>query len=221
MKQIITTILIALLLGTAIPVRADEDDVHNGQDDGHMELRTEVKVNLDARRATSTDVRKASSTLRMQIRAELEARKASSTLRRASSTEKRIENQQGLAKRKAEHTGKVLLATIERLEKILARIESRIAKVEASGGTATESKEAVAEAKASLSKAKVSLEAFSSIDLSGDKASENFARVRAVAAEVKSHIKEAHLSMMLAVRTLKPGRNSGNATSTSATSTSQ
>src|SRR5688572_2428229 len=47
-------------------------------------------------------------------------------VRRASTTERRVELQRGLAKRKALHTSRVMAATIERLEKILARIESRI-----------------------------------------------------------------------------------------------
>ena len=187
--------------------------------------RDEMKSRLEGFKASSTN-------LRIQIKAELDARKASSTqlreaaklqfeARRASSTERRVEMQQGLAKRKAEHVGKVLMATVERLEKILARIETRIAKIEANGGSVTDSKEAVADAKLHLAQAKVSLEAFSSIDLTGDKANENFGRIRAAAAEVKAHLKEAHLSMMLAVRSLKSGEGNGRATSTRATSTSQ
>lgn len=135
-----------------------------------------------------------------KVRAEA---KAEAQIRMASSTEKRVEIQQDIAKRKAEHSAKVMAATIERLENIIARIESRIEKVKAAGGNTAESERFVAEAKANLSEAKVSLEAFASVDLSADKARENFSRVRAVAAEVKIHLRAAHTSMMNAVRVLK------------------
>lgn len=159
---------------------------------------------LDNRgRASTTPVR-----VRAEVRAEIEARQASTT-------ERRVEMQRNLVKRKAEHTARVFTATVERLEKIIVRLESRIAKVKALGGVTTESESFVAEAKNHLSLAKLSLAAFSSIDLSGDKARDNFERVRAVATEVKGHIREAHTSLMKAIRSLKPGQKTATSTSDS------
>ena len=140
--------------------------------------------------------------------------------RKATSTEKRVEMQQGLAKRKAEHVGKVLMATIERLEKIVARVESRIEKLKAEGVDTTMSAGYAAEAKVHLDKARLALGAFSSLTLSFDKARENFGAVRDVAAEVKMHLKEAHTSLAKAVRSLK-GSNVTATSTVSATSSTQ
>ena len=153
--------------------------------------------------------------IRANVRANVEAKKASTTERKASSTERRVEMQKNLAQRKAEHTARVLIATIERLEKIIVRLESRIAKVKALGGVTTETESFVAEAKNHLSLAKLSITTFSSIELSGNKARDNFERVRAVAAEVKGHIREAHTSLMKAIRSLKPGQRTATSTSDS------
>ena len=142
-------------------------------------------------------------------------RKASSTERKASSTERRVEMQRNLAKRKAEHTAKVLSATVLRLEKIATRLDSRIAKVDASGGTTTDAKIFVAEARVHLALASSTIATFSSLDLSGDKAQENFEKVRVLAKEVKDHLREAHTSLMKATRAIKGPRGEGHATSTS------
>jgi hypothetical protein len=203
MKQkTIAALSLLMFMAAAFPVSAQVPDPAPVRNDRDLE----VKMKLDARRASSTDMR-ASSTIRNEER-------------KASSTAKRIELQQGIAKRRAEQTSKVLLATIERLDKLTARLESRIAKVEAAGGNASTSKAYVAEAKTHLSAARVSLEAFSSIDLSGLKANENFERVKAAAKAVKEHIKAAHRSLVNATLSLKPGRSMERSTSTNATSTS-
>ncbi len=151
--------------------------------------------------------------VRADIRAEMEAKRASSTARvaemkaqaqarMASSTAKRVEMQRGLAKRKAENTSRVLTATVERLEKIITRLEARLEKVEAAGGNTTEAEAFIAEAKHHLSAAKVSIALFASVDLTGDKAQENFERVKVIAVEAKEHIREAHRSLMEAIRSL-------------------
>lgn len=138
---------------------------------------------------------------------------------KASSTDRRIKLFRSLAERKAEHAGQVFLATIERLEKIADRIDSRIAKVEAEGGFATESKTFVAEARGHLAEARTNVEVFASIEFTADTASENFGRVRDAAVAVKMHLREAHRSLMMAVRSLKPGNstNNGGATTTAST----
>ncbi|KKU50236.1 MAG: hypothetical protein A3F53_01070 [Candidatus Zambryskibacteria bacterium RIFCSPHIGHO2_12_FULL_48_10] len=123
--------------------------------------------------------------------------------RNASSTEKRMELQSNIAKKRAVNTSRVLTATVERLGNIATRIESRIAKVKAAGGDVTQSEAAIAEARNHLSLAKTSISAFTSIDLSTGDVREKYDRVKAVAAEVKTHLREAHRSLMKAVVSLK------------------
>ena len=171
-RKIITFILLLALASIASPALAEEG-----------------KVNIYGRSST-TPVK-----VRVEERKELEARKASSTA-------KRIETQRSLAKRKAANTARVLSATVERLEKIIVRLESRIQKVKALGGNTAQTETYVAEAKNHLGLAKGSIALFASVDISGDKAQENFERVRNVAAEAKGHIREAHRSLMNALRTL-------------------
>ena len=122
--------------------------------------------------------------------------------KRAEMKEKRVEFQKDIAKRKVENVSKVITATIERLGKIIERIESRIAKLKSAGGNTAESERFVALAKTDLEMAKVSVAAFASIDLSSDKAQENFERIRTAAAEAREHIRSAHENLMKAVRLL-------------------
>ncbi len=151
---------------------------------------------------------------RMEARAEIEARRASSTAareaRQASSTERRLEVKQNIAKRQMERAAKMLSATIERLENILARLESRIAKVKAEGALTTESEGYVADTKAYLAEARADLAVFAAIEVTSD----NFETVREAGAEVKTEIRKAHESLVNALRTLKPGRYNSNASST-------
>jgi len=136
-------------------------------------------------------------------------------------TEQRFELRANVAKRKATNTSRVMMATTERLEQIAARIESRIAKVESAGGNASESRTALAEARNYLSLARTSIAAFASIDLSDNESlREKYDRVKAVAAEAKTRIREAHRSLTLAVLALRPGILINNAAS-AATSTNQ
>ncbi|MDZ4205917.1 MAG: hypothetical protein U1C12_01760 [Patescibacteria group bacterium] len=175
--------------------------------------REKMRVEAEARRATATargdEAQAKRETMRVEFeakRAELDAKRESKRVeaesRRASSTAKRVEFQQNIAKRKVEHTAKVILATIERLEKIIVRIESRIIKVKARGGVTSESEGFVAAAKVNLSDARIAVNAFASIDLSSDKAAENFERIRTAAAEAREHIRAAHQNLMMAIRSL-------------------
>lgn len=159
-----------------------------------------LKANVEARKASTTERVK-------DIKMRIEERKASTTARR-------VEMQQGVAKRLADHTAKVLSATIERLEKIASRIESRIEKLKAEGGVTTEAEGFVAEAKVHLSQARQGVEIFTSIDLSADKAKENFETVRATAATVKEELKAARESLMQAARSLGGDKAGVRATTT-------
>jgi hypothetical protein len=129
-------------------------------------------------------------------------------VRKASNAENRIEMQRGLAKRKAEHTVRVLSATVNRLGNIITRLESRIAKVDLAGGTTTQAKIFVAEAREHLALASSSIDTLIDLTLSDGTAQENFERIREIAREVKGHLREAHRSLMNAVRNLK-GASSG------------
>jgi hypothetical protein len=194
MKQTTYSVVLLASLLLASPVSANE-----------LELR--------ARASTTPGVRVE---LREEMRGKIQERRGEIETRKASSTERRIEMQQGVAKRQAEHAAKVMTATIERLDKIVARVESRIAKVKASGATTTESEGFLSDARVHLSEARTSLSAFTSIDLSADKAKINFEAIRTAGAKVKSDIKAAHESLMKAMRALKGPRGDEreNATST-------
>jgi hypothetical protein len=199
MKKAIYSLTLVSLLALATTVSAEEANVRmKAQVGSYADVKMELKARMGERASSS-----ASST----IKARIEANKASSTA-------KRIEVQQNIAKRQMERAAKVFTATIQHLESILARVESRIAKVRAEGGAVLESETFVIEVKNHLSQAKTALNAFASIQVTSDKASENFEAVRKAGAEVKVHIREAHQSLMKAIRALKPGRDNNTATST-------
>lgn len=164
------------------------DDVRAKFETKRLELETK-RADMDAKREVK--------------RVEAETKRAESELRRASSTEKRIAFQQEAAKRQLENATRVILATIERLEKnLIVRIESRIAKVKAEGGVTSESEGFLATAKTHLSEARTVVGTFASIDLTSVKARENFEKVRAAAKEAREHIRTAHQALMMAVRSL-------------------
>ncbi|OHA95457.1 MAG: hypothetical protein A3C62_00415 [Candidatus Zambryskibacteria bacterium RIFCSPHIGHO2_02_FULL_39_16] len=164
------------------------------------------KANAEAR---SDEVQAKREAMKLELeekRAEMDAKREATKLeleeKREKMHNKRIEFQQDVAERKVEHVTKIMLATIERLERIIVRIESRIAKVEARGGSVSESKSFVAAAKVNLSDAKIVIETFSSIDLSSEKAQDNFEKIRVATSEAREHIRATHNNLMLAVRTL-------------------
>lgn len=117
--------------------------------------------------------------------------------------ERRTEFQRESAKRKIENAGRVLGATIERLEKIADRVESRIEKMAERGGDTSEAESYLAKARADLAGAKSAIGGFSSVDLSGETAQDNFQRVREAAAGIREYIRSAHHNLSLAVKPLK------------------
>jgi len=131
--------------------------------------------------------------------------------RRASTTERRVERRQALAKRRVENVTRAMLATIDRLEKIIVRIESRIEKVKGEGGNTTEVESFVALAKENLANANVAVDTFSQLDLSGSAGTvlENSDIIRAAAIEAREDIRAARENLVKAVRALK-GPNTGN-----------
>ncbi|MBX4206417.1 hypothetical protein KW784_01375 [Candidatus Parcubacteria bacterium] len=202
MTPIKNTLFSLAIVSLALAATASANEIQvRGNDDRLGEIRGTVQVKLGDRDDRNDD------------------RSASST---ASSTEKRMEKQDKLSRRMVEHAGKILLATIERLEKIATRLDSRIAKVKTAGGSTVASEGFLAEARVHLSEAKAEMAAFSSIDISGSKLSENLAKVRSAASTIKEHLRLAHQALAKATAALKPGRstNEGHATST-ATSTHQ
>lgn len=175
--------------------------------------REKIRVEAEAKRTAAQARGDEAAARREAMRLELEAKRADMDARReamrveaeakrAEMQARRTEFQREIAMRKAENTARVISATIERLEKIITRIESRIDKVRARGGVTLEAEGYVAAARNNLSDARVSVNAFASIDLSGETAQDNFERVRAIAAEAREHIRAAHQNLMLAVRTL-------------------
>ena len=209
--RIIISVLTLFVVALALPVFAKE-----GADDNRAASMTERREDREGEREDrekEIEQHRASSTeRRVEIRNNIEQRKASST-------ERRVEMQTNLAKRKVEHVTKIILATIERLEKIITRIESRIVKIQERGGDTTEAEGFVALAKENLADAKVAVEVFATLDLSGSTARENFETIRAAAAEAQELIRTAHRNLMMAVRALK-GPNTGLEGERRATSTS-
>lgn len=194
-KQYLSALLfLALVFGVFSSVSAQDAYINTSVDTNTsvntraIQVQAQVRAEMEARRAQADTKREAARVLAETKRAEMRA--------------KRAEFQQDIAKRKVEHTAKVILATIEHLEKIIVRLESRIAKVKAMGGVTTESEGFVASAKVNLSNAKTSVGAFASLDLSGEKARDNFERIRVAAAEAREHIRAAHRNLMMAVRLL-------------------
>jgi len=192
MKQhIITFSMVLAMLTVASPALAQDLDVRGGLNSGPGKARIELEVKMEERKASSTE-------RRAEIKTNIEERKASSTA-------KRIELQQSIAKRMAGHASQMFSAMIERLEKLAERIQSRVDKVKAEGGVTTESERFLADAKIDIEQAKTSLRLFASIDLSADKLRDNFTKIREVGTEIKGHLKEAHQSLVKAIRALKPG----------------
>lgn len=151
---------------------------------------------------------------RAEMDAKRELKRVEAEARRASSTARRIEFQQDIAKRKVEKTTRVILATIERIDKIIIRLESRMAKVKTRGGDIVESERLVALAKTNLTEARAAVEAFTTIDLSSDKAVDNFERIRTAAAGARELIRRARENLMLSVRALHSIETDTDATST-------
>lgn len=216
-------IFLALVFGTFTPVSAQQETRMRANDDSESVYESQ-KMRLEAQREKmkeDLEVRKASAEARgddvqvnrEMMRLELGARRAEADAKREDARvkaeakrvemrAKRVEFQQDIAKRKVEHTSEVILATIERLEEIIIRLESRIAKVQAQGGITSESERFISLARVNLSDARAAVDAFAGIDLSSEKAAENFERIRGIAAETREHIRAAHQNLMMSVRSL-------------------
>ena len=199
--------------GTQTRVNTDLRSIRETQKTTLEAQREKMKVEFEARKKEAeakgdeVQVKREEKKLeietkRSEMDAKREAKKAEAEIKRAEMQAKRVEFQQNVAKRKVEKTAKVILATIERLEKIIVRIESRIAKVKARDGNTTESERFVAAARLNLSDARIAVDAFAGIDLSGEKAADNFERIRVAAAGAREHIRAAHENLMLTVRSL-------------------
>lgn len=175
--------------------------------------RERIKAETEARKAAAEARGDEAQARREALRVELEARRAEADARRetaraeaearrAEAQARRVEFQRAAAERRVENAARVILATIERLEKIINRIESRIAKIQARGGATSEAEASVALAKGNLADARASVNAFINIDLSSEIAQDNFEKVRAAAAEAREHLRAAHRNLMMAVRSL-------------------
>ncbi len=188
------TLPLALVLALCFPLvgSAQSADLRTRAE---MDVRpAEARLKLDAEARTRANA--SSSEARAEMKIEAEAR-------RASSTQRRTEMQQSVVQRKVAQTARVLGATIERLERILERVESRIAKVKEAGGDTTVSEASAAQVETHLGNASTSLQTLLAIELTADSYKENFGMVREAASEVKMHLREAHRSLMEAVRSLK------------------
>lgn len=183
MKQkILASLTLLTLLSVALPTMAEEVETELRVNARPDNVRVDMRQRAEEKRASSTEMREA---------------------RRASSTVRKIEIKQNIAKRQIERASKVFTAAIVRLEGILVRVESRVSKIQAEGGVTTESEGYLTDAKVYLSEARVLLTAFQSIEVTAD----NFETVREAGADVKAELKQAHSSLVKAIRTLKANRN--------------
>lgn len=204
MKKIIYSLALASVITLPTLVLADDEVKASAG----VEVRTSITERLKG--------------LKDDVKERVELRKGEAESRKASTTERRTEQVSKLSKRMIEHAGKVMQATIDRLEKIATRIESRIAKLKANGGNTTLSESFLAEGKVHLTEAKTSLSAFLAIDLSTTaRLNENIVKIREAASAVKTHLREAHASFVKAITNLKPGRPVEVHATTTATTTVQ
>lgn len=200
-----------------VEIRAKaQTDLKMGRDARKAELETQrekLKAEAQTRREAAQKMgdeakarREAMKVEREEKRAEMDAKREAKRVeieaKREEMKTKRVEFQQSVAKRKVENTARVISATIDRLEKIIVRVESRIAKVKSNGGDTAESERYVALAKDDLAKAEAVVATFASLDLTSEKAKENFERIRTAAGEAREYIRSAHENLMLAVRNL-------------------
>ena len=197
--------------------RADLKATYDAQKKALEAQREKTKAELEAKRKAAQAKGDEMQAKREAMKLELEAKRAEADAKReamkkemelkreehkASSTAKRVEFQQENAKRKVENVTKVILAAIEHLENIITRVESRIAKLKARSIDTAEAERLVLAAKNSLAEARTAVGAFANLDLTSDKAQENFERIRTAAADARELIRLARENLIQAVRAL-------------------
>lgn len=145
--------------------------------------------------------------------------RASSTNSRpaASTTERRLDLKLDIVQRQAARASRTFTNVLGNLESIAGRLESRIAKVKAEGGAVADAENFLAEAKTHIVLAKEKIALFATTNLSAGDLKTNFGKIRTIASEAKSHIRDVHTNLMKAVRALRPGQANRSATSTATT----
>src|SRR3989344_7570309 len=98
--------------------------------------------------------------VKTEVKADVEARKATSTERKMERQTEKVERKDEKMKMRVELVARNFRNAIERLENILGRLESRIEKMRSNGADVTESAKFAAEARTYIGAAKVSLNAF-------------------------------------------------------------
>src|SRR3989344_1841223 len=184
---------LSLVLG-AVSVSAQDATINSSagvntraaQVEMRAKAQADLKVERDASKAEREDMKVEREEKRAEMDAKREAKRVEIEAKREEMKAKQVEFQQEVAKRKVENTARVISATIDRLEKIIARVESRIAKVKSNGGDTAESERYVALAKDDLAKAEGVVATFASLDLTSEKAKENFERIRTAAGEARA-----------------------------------
>ena len=158
------------------------------------------RVELQARQEV---MRKEQETRRQALETEMEAKRAETQSRmNTGTTTGRAYGLENAVERQVRNTLRIGIATVDRLEMIAVRIESRIAKIKAAGGVTTEPESLVASAKSDLSLARSNMEDWPSVDLLGERAQDNFQRIRVAAAETKEYLRTVHEKLIAAVRLL-------------------
>ena len=166
------------------------------------ELRQELEEKRAEMEEKRAELEAKAEERRLEREKQAEERRAQIEEKRAEMTEKRAEFQREIAKKRVENAGRVILATVERLESIADRIQSRIEKVVEAGNDTSESEAYLNAALADLLAARASVEDFDDLDLTSDNAQENFDLIKVSATEAKDHIRSAHENLRNAVSPL-------------------
>ncbi len=171
-----------------------------------MEKRTEIKD------------------LRGDLKTEVKQIKASTT---EGIKEKREEFRANEARMRVRNVTRVMNATIERLNGIIARMESRITKLKAAGAVTVDAEASISAAKSDLLTVKTNVDAINSLDLSGSTTTSqtNFETIKTDAGIARESLTSARKNLEKALQFLMKIQKTvkvkeGNATST-ATSTGE
>lgn len=182
-RYLIVPLLLTMLVSTAFAQTGAPSNVR---------VNNSRRTEMDARREV----------MRTEADAKRESMRVEAKDKRTAVQAKRVAFQQDVAKRKTERTAQVILATVGRLENIIARLESRIVKIRARGGVTSESEKFVTAARGNLFNARAAVNTFTNIELSSEKAADNFEKIRTAAAGAREHLRATHRNLTMAVRAL-------------------
>lgn len=108
-------------------------------------------------------------------------------------------------------------ATIERLSTIADRIDASIAKFAAKGAKTDEAKQFLSEARLKLDEAKTNTEAIGNVSVGDNPTKTDLDALKVIVDKAKQSIKDAHTTLISAIRSLNNGKSWENSTTTDKT----